>query len=355
LLRPEQLLDDRQFGDMVSFLAAFQTPGADWLPATWLVRVIFPALRGEPTAGLADLGMLWLTAGALLVPSTWLARSQLRRAYSRSLEGGDGLAGQARTKSIRLRFSTSPILEILRKDALLFARDPSQWSQVMLLVALVVVYIVNFKNFQLLGTAGLISELGLYYLNLGLTGFVLAAVGTRLIFPSISLEGKAFWLLRTAPMPLERILLAKWLGGLWPLLLLGGSTILVTDRMIGTPWHLSLISATTTVLLAGLVSAMGTGLGALFPSFDAENATRVASGFGGIVYMVLTMSTVVLVLALQAWPVWLLHKGLSTPRAFAAGTVAIAVGLALGSLLLAALAIVVPLRLGARSLRQLEG
>ncbi|MBM4318962.1 MAG: hypothetical protein FJ125_03160, partial [Deltaproteobacteria bacterium] len=92
LLQPERLLDDGQFGDLVSFLATFQTPQAEWLPSAWLVRAIFPALRGQPpwdgeAAGLADLGMLFLSAAAVLVLGTWLNRPLYRKAYSRSLEG----------------------------------------------------------------------------------------------------------------------------------------------------------------------------------------------------------------------------------------------------------------------------
>src|SRR5688572_31916223 len=34
------------------------------------------------------------------------------------------------------------------------------------------------------------------FLNLGLAGFVLAAIAARFIFPAISLEGRTLWLLR---------------------------------------------------------------------------------------------------------------------------------------------------------------
>ncbi|MBM4318655.1 MAG: hypothetical protein FJ125_01525, partial [Deltaproteobacteria bacterium] len=121
-------------------------------------------------------------------------------------------------------------------------------------------------------------------------------------------EGKAFWLLRSAPLPLREVLRAKLLAGLLPSLLLGSVTIGLTSWLLGSPALLVAISLITVWALALLVAGMGTGLGALFPSFEAENASRIAAGFGGIVYMVLTMSAILLVLLLAAWPVYLLHR-----------------------------------------------
>jgi len=350
LLRPERLLDESQFQDMVSLLAAFQTPQASWLPSSWAVRVLFPALRGEPAAGLADLGLLYLSAGAVLVGGTWAARATLRRAYSRSLEGSGQLGRRGGLTASRLAYSASPGRELLRKDLILFLRDPSQWSQLLLLLALVAVYVLNFKNFELLGASGIISALGLFYLNIGLTGFVMAAVGTRLIFPAISLEGRAFWLLQSAPLSASTFVRAKFQGGLLPIFALGLVTIAVTDWMIGTPWHLTVISVLTVGGLACLVAGMGVGLGALFPSFEAENATRIAAGFGGIVYMFLTMALIIGVLLLESWPVFLVHASLDAGRPLATRHLLTGGLSPVLAVAVTALATWLPLRLGSRSL-----
>ena len=38
------------------------------------------------------------------------------------------------------------------------------------------------------------------FLNQGLSGFVLSAIAARFIFPSVSLEGRQLWLLRSSPL-----------------------------------------------------------------------------------------------------------------------------------------------------------
>src|SRR5262249_54018111 len=84
------------------------------------------------------------------------------------------------------------------KEVKTFFRDPSEWSQLILLLALVVVYVYNFSVLPLKG-----SPLVTFYfknviafVNLALAAFVSAAVAVRFVFPAFSIEGKAFWILK---------------------------------------------------------------------------------------------------------------------------------------------------------------
>ena len=58
------------------------------------------------------------------------------------------------------------------------------------------------------------------FLNLGLAGFVLAAVAARFIFPGVSLEGRQMWLLRSSPLDPTAMLWSKYWFGTVPLLVL---------------------------------------------------------------------------------------------------------------------------------------
>ena len=58
------------------------------------------------------------------------------------------------------------------------------------------------------------------FLNLGLAGFVLAAVAARFIFPAVSLEGRQMWLLRSSPLDPQAMLWSKYWMGTVPLLVL---------------------------------------------------------------------------------------------------------------------------------------
>src|ERR671920_2419952 len=104
--------------------------------------------------------------------------------------------------------------ELVLKELRLFFRDTTQWSQLILLAVLVVVYVFNIKYLPLRGegVTFLLQNI-VPYLNLVLAGFGLASIAARFIFPSVSLEGRTLWLLRSSPMPVKDLLWAKfWVG-----------------------------------------------------------------------------------------------------------------------------------------------
>ncbi len=103
--------------------------------------------------------------------------------------------------------------ELVLKELRLFFRDTTQWSQLILLAVLVVVYVFNIKYLPLRGegiTFFLVNVVP--FLNLVLAGFVLASIAARFIFPAVSLEGRTLWLLRSSPMSDARPALVEVLG-----------------------------------------------------------------------------------------------------------------------------------------------
>ena len=91
----------------------------------------------------------------------------------------------------------------------------TQWSQLILLGVLVIIYLFNIRALPLFRGEQvpffLVSVIS--FLNLGLAGFVLASIAARFIFPSISLEGRQMWLLRSSPLDLRALMWSKyWIG-----------------------------------------------------------------------------------------------------------------------------------------------
>ena len=83
--------------------------------------------------------------------------------------------------------------ELLIKDAKVFLRDVTQWSQLLLLCALVLIYLYNFRVLdldQIPSMGGLVKNV-YAFLNLGLAGLVMATVAVRFVFRAVSAEGAA--------------------------------------------------------------------------------------------------------------------------------------------------------------------
>jgi ABC-2 type transport system permease protein len=213
---------------------------------------------------------------------------------------------------VLVKFLTGPfnhdLAAVMAKDVRTFFRDNTQWSQLLLLVALVIVYIYNFSVLPLEKSPMRIDFLQneMAFLNMGLAGFVLSAVSARFVFTAVSSEGEAYWILRSSPMEIKRYLWGKFTFFLFPMAVLGEILIIVTNIFLDvTPFMMWLSSATMFFMVFGIV-AMGIGLGALYPNFRYENIAQVSTGFGGVMYMMISSLFIASVIVLEAWPVYVL-------------------------------------------------
>jgi ABC-2 type transport system permease protein len=175
-----------------------------------------------------------------------------------------------------------------------------------LLAALIVVYLYNFKVLPIdkapIKTFYLQNILS--FLNMGLAGFVLAAVAVRFVFPAVSIEGQAFWVIRSAPVPLKTFLWVKFWTYLGPLLILSETLVVLSNKLLSvTPFMMGLSTITVFFMVFG-ITAMGVGLGAAYPNFRLENMAQVATGFGGMLFMFLCMGFVGSVIVLEAGSVY---------------------------------------------------
>ncbi|HKK08123.1 MAG TPA: hypothetical protein VKA44_04500, partial [Gemmatimonadota bacterium] len=223
VLRPERLVNPEGFRNLVDFLAVLRGPSSPWLPSEWVSDSVMGWLRGSPEWFLTLL--LWSTAGGVTALGAALHARFFPTCFTRAQEGvrrrlrwGGVWRGIERVLAplgVQRR-------ELVLKDARVFFRDATQWSQLIILGVLVVVYVYNMRVLPLRSSEAIgrfLSSL-VAFLNVALTGFVLAAVAARFVFPSLSLEGRTLWLLRSSPLPADTLLWSKFWSGLVPLLIL---------------------------------------------------------------------------------------------------------------------------------------
>jgi ABC-2 type transport system permease protein len=191
-------------------------------------------------------------------------------------------------------------------------------------------------------------------LNLGLAGFVLAAVGVRFAFPAISLERSSFWIIRSSPLGLRGFLWGKFLIAFLPLLILAELLIVVTNLLLHvTPLMMGLSTATIFFMTFG-ITGLGVGLGAIYPRFRVENASQIATSFGGIIYMIYCLLFIGAIVILESGPVYLLfmaHLGYRTVGPWQWAGIGLSFALVL---VLNVIAVLVPMSLGHRRLEQSE-
>jgi ABC-2 type transport system permease protein len=356
LSRPEQLVNPEVFDSVLLYLGELQAPAAPYLPSTWASDAVQAALKGEVGTSLFHLALLGSAAAALASALALLADAYYFRGFSRTQTASTRVIRGRRLSERLFRSLPGPVRALAVKEVTTFLRDQTQWTQLFLIAALLVIYIYNFKALPLerspIQTVYLQNLFG--FLNMGLALFVLTAVTARFAYPAVSLEREAFWLVKASPVSLRSFLLIKFFIYYLPLLALTEVLVVGTNLLLGvTPFMMALSSATVFCLVPGVV-AIGLGLGAAYPDFKAENPTQTVTSFGGLVFMIACAGLITAVILLEAGPVYRIFMadlhGRPLPayvRVWTAAAFALAFALSVA-------AVVLPLRFGLRRLARMS-
>ena len=296
-----QLLTTAWFEETLSRLAMTEQV---FLPSWWLASgLLDAALRGESPnltnqstrEALKFLGLILANALLLSLIASWVARGTYRKGYS-------NLQAEVPIRKRRQLFWLdelltrggshvgNPIRLLLVKDLQIFRRDVTQWSQFIIFFGLLGLYFYNLRSFNYSHVyASLVG-----HLNLAVIGLIFSTFTTRFVFPSISLEGRRFWILGLLPIDRDQIVWSKFFfsfaGGLIPCL----GLILLSDSMLGLPWSTIFIHLMCSLALCSGLSGIAVGMGASIPNFRESSPAKIAAGFGGTLSLVLSAMFIIL-------------------------------------------------------------
>lgn len=283
-----------------------------FLPSWWLSTGLIEAARTEPggavsPGGTAEalkfLALLVANAMAAQLAAGWLARVAYRRGYSQLagevparrrrptawVERVLGAEGAATGRPLRL---------LMVKDLRLFRRDVSQWSQFAIFFGLLGLYFVNLRSFNYNNAYA--SMIG--FLNLAVVGLILSTFTTRFVYPMISLEGRRFWILGLLPVHRDQIVWSKFIfsfvGGLVPCCCL----VLLSDCMLGIPWPMIAQHELCCGMLCMGLSGIAVGLGARMPDLREASPSKISSGFGGTLSLVISSLFIMVMVVVAALP-----------------------------------------------------
>ena len=299
MIRPEQLARPEGFRNLLEFIAVLRTPTSPFMPSEWATRAVMGYLHGP--FDVLPVILLWSTAAAFVALGAMLHWRIYATGFTKAQEGAERfIRGGFWKWSLGRLMSPLSVAkrEFVLKDIRLFFRDTTQWSQLILLGVLVVVYIFNIKVLPLHRgeQVGFFSVTLVSFLNLGLAGFVLTSIAARFIFPAVSLEGRQMWLLRSSPLDLKALLWSKYWVGTVPLLVLALILTGVTNWLLQASPFMMVLSLVTIFALTLAIGALALGFGTLYPQFETENAAQIPTSFGGLVLMMTTIALLAVVI-----------------------------------------------------------
>ncbi len=325
-------------------------------PNYWITEGLLRVGDAKPdslNAGALFFGALMTSAMFFLSLGWFLSGSMYAATYSFA-SGGSSVRSIGRKSWVEWFFAPASarwpqIMILVVKDVKTFLRDPTQWSQVLIFFGILGLYIGNLRNFSYPLDQPFYQNL-ISFLNLGATCMTLATMTSRFIFPLISLEGRRFWVLGLVPLDRRHVMISKFYFAFSGSLLLVVILVLLSNYILRGSTFVLGIQLVTGVFIAMGLSGLSVGMGAIFPSFNERNPSKIVSGFGGTLTLILAIGLVIVSIISEGL---VCHRYLGPIPDEAHLNWMIIASLA-GIALLNTLAAYIPMRLGIRALRQVE-
>jgi ABC-2 type transport system permease protein len=343
--------EDAQF-NLSRLIPGMRLASYPLLPNWWMSEGILSLSRGQWLRG----AMLWcvLLSSALM---GYLVVEGVGRLtfYDGWLRGTAGREGRRRAPVLMpwldrlLSGLARDIRCLVLKDVRIFLRDPMQWSQVLVFFGLLGLYFANLRSFRYHAFPEAWRNT-IAFINVFSVSSVVCSVGSRFVYPQLSLEGQGFWILGLSPLTARKILLTKFGLAVAGLVSVSIGLMALSGRMLGV----SVSTQLTAIFLAAAVSmaicGLSTGLGAVFLDLRQRNPAAIVSGFGGTLNLVLSLAFMLATIVPFGFAFHLhsLHK------ITAAELHRFALWLGVWCIVLTAATTTIPLALGARSLRNRE-
>jgi ABC-2 type transport system permease protein len=188
------------------------------------------------------------------------------------------------------------------------------------------------------------------FLNIGLAASVLSAITARFVFPAVSMEGEAFWIVQAAPVLMKYFLWIKFFLYYIPLVILAEVLVIFSNILLRVSPFMMVLSAITIFCIVPAVVGLGIGLGAIYADFKSENPAQVVTGFGGLLFMILSFSLITGVIILEAGPVYYIFMAQLREHSLSLMQIIWIIGSFSLALFLCLLAMFYPIHLGEKSL-----
>jgi ABC-2 type transport system permease protein len=291
-----------------SFLARMSFVQSTFLPNHWVAMGIDHALHDQ----FYESGMYLCVTVANALFLSWIAVMIV----SRYFDGAHDHAAAGRGSELRKAAHASgglaglvffylprPLRLVAAKDLRIFSRDPLQWSQLVILFGLLILYLSNLPSLRL-DVAGSIWTLIAPFLNLCAISLILATFTCRFVFPLASLEGRKLWLVGLLPMPRGHLLLAKLAFAMTVTLLgaLGAMGLAVVMLDLNLIWAVAHLGVTVAICFG--LCGFSVGIGARLPMFNEPNVASIANGLGGTTNLLASLALIAVVLTCMGFATW---------------------------------------------------
>lgn len=285
-LEPEQFIGPGGIDRFRGYMDLVALDKQQWNPAIWAANFVAALGQKEWAASLPHAGRLvGAFAGSMLI-YLWVARKVYRSSLDRALQSlsGEGPVEGTGMRESRLSLGLAhPRFNQSCREMLLFLRDPSQWSQLFVMVALLGLYLFSLAKVPVdpFGSSKFYLALG----NTGFVAFIALSLASRFCFTTFSADGQAIWLMKTVPEGWGRFVSSKaWVYGI-PILVFAVGLSVLSGVVIDLEGRQLMMLAAYSFWDSLIMIGFSTALGMLFIQPNIENPLKLVVSPGGFLLM----------------------------------------------------------------------
>lgn len=280
-------------------------PVINYLPNNWLSKSAFWLVSGDFSKSIITaiyqvilafiLFSLALQFGKKWYFATWLNNQAINSKYIAKIKTNIPFFSLYKKSFLKPQTES-----IIKKDLLVFMREPSQVIHISILLFLIAVFIssVSGIKYYRLGEYVLITTI---YLSIYL--FILLLVSTlalRFIFPLISLEGMSFWKIKSAPIKNSFLIKNKIMPLGFLILFVGQGLSLFANIRLDV--YMMIIFSFITLVTSVSIVSINYGMGIFFVNYKEKNPIRISSSQGASISFLFTIGYMLFVVALLFEP-----------------------------------------------------
>ena len=314
MMQPERLLTQEGKMQLVNYMQNLHKPWMTVFPSEWVTSVLFAQIQKD-AHGIAVNFLSLLVLALVLLIAVYISAGLFYEKICADAAVVLPLASKKFTWEILLNVFPASSRVFIRKDLLSFYRNTVEKGSLSILIPLGLVYF--YSMYQLNGhlrgvTNPMFSLFSIYLFNFFYSSLVISGLSGRWVFPSVSLEGNNFKLIKGSAVSLSDFLKAKFLLGFVPLLFLGEILMVGSFLILGMPWGLIAISGLVMVVLCLGITLICLVLGMREVDFSIKESLDFALGYKGFLCIVCDGIYTVIVIFLVGLPfATFLSKGFS--------------------------------------------
>ena len=261
-------------------------------PSWWVSRGITASAKGQWLQSTFFFGILSSNMLVTVLATEFIGKLWMYTAWKKQYETQYTTSPRHRSLWVLprkiLSVFPSDVRAIVLKDIRNLFRDPVQWTQGLIFFGLLGLYFFYLRNLGYHRVPIVWRNL-IAFLNIFSLSAIMCSFCSRFIYPQLSLEGHAFWILGLAPTNMGRILMIKFFIAFFGLLTISVTLLAISMFMLNMEWSVRIVALIIAIAMSFALCGLATGLGAVFLDLKQSNPVAIISGFGGTLNLVLSL------------------------------------------------------------------